>query len=140
MKYVITQKQYNLIIEQQYGDIISLGGTATPDPNAIGYGDIIPLSGKKSQPQATTTTDKNKTKFDVFTDINQKRIFGNYPLKKIREISNKQYELELGPLKMTTNCEKLKKGDYSFSFSGRNLYSKELAKKVGEQFNCKLKD
>lgn len=139
MKYIITKKQYNFILEQQYGDIISLGGDSTSSQG--GYGDIITFG--KPKAAATTTTGQttsNPNEFIIYSDVRQSRSVGKYTLRNMRETTSKNYEVDLVSFKMSTTCDKLKAGDYGFNYLGGNYYSKDLARKVGLKFNCKLKE
>ena len=138
MKYIITEEQYKkLISEQGYGDIINIDSKEAPVSNKASYGDISTLEGGKI-PTATSSAKTTTDKIDIFADSNLLKKDGSYTLKGMKQLQNKTIQIDFSSFKATTDCERIKKGDFSFDYSNTKKYSKDLAKKVGEKFGCKF--
>ena len=144
MKYIITETQYKkLIFEQEsptssgYGQIQS---TTTAAPSSgFEYGKIQRTSSPSSSATtATTNSTQTSSSTKVFKEKEEKTLSGSYVIKNMVKTDNNYLEVDLGSLKIYTDCGKLPKGDTSFKYGNSNLYSKDLAIKVGEKFGCKF--
>jgi hypothetical protein len=74
----------------------------------------------------------------IFKDKEEKKIAGTYIVKNISKLPNNYLEVDLSSFKIQTDCGKLPKGDSSFKYGNSQLFSKDLARKVGEKFGCKF--
>lgn len=151
MKYIITKSQYRKLLAEQdepstsnfkYGTQMTDSGST--DSSGWAYGKQMNSTGGTESATSTGTT----TKFEsfvtkIYNDKDSKNFAGNYRVKGMNKLPSNYLEVELesssSPFKVTTDCGKLAKGDISFKYGNSQLFSKDLATKVGEKFGCKLK-
>lgn len=148
MKYIITEAQYKKLISEQgttttYGDQIKSTTQSTTSPR-YEYGQQIKLGGSSATTATqSTTSSPSQPKLEpvnikFFYDTDEKKFAGNYAVRSAVQTTNKLIELDLGSFKVYTDCNRILKKDSSFDYEKTKLYSKELAIKVGETFNCKF--
>jgi hypothetical protein len=107
------------------------------------YGDITNVDPSTAS-SATTQLLSGATqggKIDIFSDNALQQSKGQYPLGKISKAKDKDKEyfvVDLGSMKVTTDCNRIKNRDNSFDERGGKVYSTELAKKVGEMCPTKF--
>ena len=149
MKYIISEIQYRklLIAEQeteqnqtssgfQYGKQSSSTTDSGTSSSGFEYGKQSSSSGNVVGSGSTTNSGTISVK--IFNDKEEKKLAGTYIVKNMTKLPNNYLEVDLGSFKIQTDCGKLPKGDSSFKYGRSQLFSKDLATKVGEKFGCKF--
>lgn len=154
MKYIITETQYKKLLSEQETETTPASGqygtqtkaTTTTPSSGFEYGKQVKTT-KSATPTTggETTSDGTQKPFQPFdVKIFKKKeegsgdVWGNYRVKSITKTDKNFLEVDLGTIKIYTDCGKLPKGDSSFKYGNSIVFSKELATKVGEQFGCKF--
>ena len=139
MRYIITEKQYSKLIEQETSSQTSTT-TTTPATSKWEYGKQMKLFDDGTKPNTQSATTGNISATLYYDKEQKKQTPANYIVSKMTKINDGPdgLEINLGSFSINTDCAKISNGDNSFRYKRENktFYSTDLANKVKNNFKC----